>query len=101
MLSGLCHGYLFWVCNFGIQLVYSPSTFYRIKLRSISRILEDLEQESQRRTREVEALEQQLSKAAADTWRDLPSWKWTKWPDIDFASSNVAGKRMLVRKLMR
>ena len=31
-LSGLCHGYLFWVCNFGIQLVYSPSTFYRIKL---------------------------------------------------------------------
>ena len=72
-----------------------------IKLPSISRILEDLEQESQRRTREVEALEQQLSKAAADTWRDLPSWKWTKWPDIDFASSNVAGKRMLVRKLLR
>ena len=31
---------------------------------------QDLEQESQRRAREVETLEQQFSKVAADTWAD-------------------------------
>jgi choline-glycine betaine transporter len=35
-----------------------------------SGIHQDLEQESQRRAREVETLEQQLSKVAADTWPD-------------------------------
>ena len=65
-----------WLSLLGLQFedltgLRSSNILYQIKLPSISGILEDSEQESQRRTREVEALEQQLSKAAADTWRDL------------------------------
>ena len=52
--------------------------------------LEDLEKESERRTLEVEELKQQLSKAAAVTWRDLLSWNLTKWPDIGFPYSRIA-----------
>jgi hypothetical protein len=43
-------------------------SFFSTLAFATSRHHKDLEQESQRRTREVDALEQQLSKAAADTW---------------------------------
>ena len=51
-------------CCHGKTALLYPTSFTATSLH------QDLEQESQRRTREVETLEQQLSKAAADTWPD-------------------------------
>lgn len=49
--------------------------FFSTLAFATSRHHKDLEQESQRRTREVDALEQQLSKAAADTWPKVGNMK--------------------------